>query len=474
MKQLKTRLTRFAKRQDGAVAIFFGLAAIPVILLAGASIDMISTMRFKAQLQKASDAAVLAAAVRADLPKAQRIKLARRTFAANIGSAVPAKDFKVKIGKNTVTGDIKAKAGTMFMKMIGVNDMDVAAHAVANFGQNALELALVLDNTYSMHGSKIATLRRAAKNLVRTIHASATSSGASVKIGVVPFTRYVRLPKSWKGKWWLNAPSGRTWVARTCRWRTEWDWSKSNCRTVWRTCYRDGVGYRCKSTRCDWKRSNPRRVYRCSGGYWRSYTWTGCVGSRKDPLFVTDGGYATDKVPGLHNREGHGPNTCPKEIVPLIDVNKRGIGGLISTIGRMRADGDNTYIPGGLKWGWHMLSPNEPLKEAAPYGKIKKAIVLMSDGESTVYADGRQKYHKSGGGAKSRANAVLARLCTNIKKRKIHIYTVAFQITDPATRAAMKSCATDADSHFDASDNTALLAAFDSIARKLAQVYLSE
>lgn len=474
MKQLKAMLRRFARRQDGGVAIFFGLAAVPVVLLAGASIDMISAMRFKAQLQKASDAAVLAAAARADLPKARRIELARQTFAANIGDAVPKEDFTVQIGKSTVTGDVKAKSGTMFMRMIGMNDMEVAAHAVARFGQNALELALVLDNTFSMRGSKITTLRTAAKNLVRSIHASATSSGASVKIGIVPFTRYVRLPKSYKNEWWLDAPSGRQWVARSCRWRTVWDWRKSNCRTVWTTCRRDGVSYRCKRKRCTWTRSNPRRKYECRGGYWRNYTWTGCVGSRKDPLFVTDGGYASDKVPGLHNREGYGASVCPREIVPLVEIDKKGIDGLLSTISRMKANGNNTYIPGGLKWGWHMLSPNEPLNEAAPYGKIKKAIVLMSDGENNVYADGSRKYHKDGRDAKRKANAILARLCTNIKKQKIHIYTVAFQITDADTRSAMKSCATDAGSYFDASDNAALLAAFDAIGRKLARIHLSE
>ena len=478
----RTIFTRWLKNREGNTAIIFALSAVPLILMTGGVVDMAYVYKARTQAQTASDAAVLAAAAAEDKTDAERQEIARRMFASQFDTSMLKKPLTLTISQDKGQLDVDATISvpTNFLKIISIRTMDGNIHSQVKMGSAApLEVALVLDNTYSMHGTKIESLRAAAKDMVQKLHDKAASTKTGLKIGLVPYTRYVRLDKSYRGKWWLALDEREEEVPQTnCR--DEPVTEEYNCHDEPVDCpVVDGVsqGENCTEQVCD-ERETGEVEHVCDGGYtWRK-KWTGCVASRPDPQYVTDSDYATFKVPGMHTKEdGHGPHDCPHEIVPLVDVsqdtNKQILDDVIDD---MDADGEQTYVPGGLKWGWHMLSPNEPLNEARPYDKdhVKKAIVLMTDGENTVYANGVDKLHHKGHDAKSKANAVLARLCTNIKAKGIAIYTVAFEVTDATTKNALKSCASSAGNYYDATNSADLADAFDAIGKSLISMYLAE
>jgi len=66
---------------------------------------------------------------------------------------------------------------------------------------NKLEVAMVLDNTGSMAGTKLSTLKTAASNFVDTLSSAAARSADpdAVKIGLVPFSMTVKVGSGYQG-----------------------------------------------------------------------------------------------------------------------------------------------------------------------------------------------------------------------------------------------------------------------------------
>ena len=61
-----------------------------------------------------------------------------------------------------------------------------------------------------------------------------------------------------------------------------------------------------------------------------------------------------------------------------------------------------TFIPAGLMWGWHVLSPGFPITQGTKpgdtyYDKTVKAIVLLSDGDNDVHAERNGNHNNSRG-----------------------------------------------------------------------------
>ena len=84
-----------------------------------------------------------------------------------------------------------------------------------------------------------------------------------------------------------------------------------------------------------------------------------------------------------------GPNTgCPQAILPLRNAaSKAAIKSSIDAMIAYPATG--TFIPTGLIWGWHLVSPGIPIRKASKpgdqhYDKTVKAIVLFTDGDNSV------------------------------------------------------------------------------------------
>ena len=137
-----------------------------------------------------------------------------------------------------------------------------------------------------------------------------------------------------------------------------------------------------------------------------------------------------------------------------------------------------TFIPGGLLWGWNMLTPEQPLDKAVDKATaqqlgLRKVLVLMTDGKNSVMVNSAGTNFTAVTDATA-VNKLTSDLCANIKGDGIIIYTVKFAVADAATDAMLRNCASDPSFYFTASNADQLSAAFDRIGQSLRPVRLLE
>lgn len=461
---------RFFRASDGNIALMFALALIPLLAAAGAGIDMLRAGQMRAQIAQAADAGLLAAArareLDPSLTQTQAEAVARRVFDANntSSSGFIVSQFRLLNpgGGNEYKLDLTGSIETQLIRVVGVDTIDWSLSSEAKVSPpRDLEVALILDNTYSMTGSKLAALKTAATSLVNAVMADTSNT---VKVGVVPFSQYVNVGMSRRDDAWIDVPDDYSTTTQYCR-NTYPDRTRTNCITTQETCSRtrDGITttWTCDRTRCDVDNGDP--VWVCSDRT-QNYTWRGCAGSRSSPLNAEDRDYGASPVPGLLNID------CPQEIRPLT-TNKANI---LADINSMSVQGSQTYIPTGFKFGYRLLSPDEPFTEGVPYADMArdrsiKAIVLMTDGANTKSQN--NAYH-NGSGA-SGANNLLDNQCNEAKSDGIRVYTIAFNVSDTAIRTLLEDCATGSDYYYDATDAAALSAAFQAIGASLYELALT-
>ena len=468
IKKIANWVKGFGSNTRGTVGIMLGLSAVPMMLAAGIAVDYAHGTRVKANLQAAVDNAALAAGYDTGMSDAEMLKLVKKYLKSNGANEALKSIDKVTVTRIGKTGLKVTADGTIdnyLMRIVGKNTTKIGAETYIKNNYGNLEVALVLDNTYSMSAAgKMTALKAAAHTLVNKLHDN-KGPAASLEVSLVPFAQYVNIGMSRRNAFWANVPadwdetrSGGYWhrpVTRTY-----------NCRMQTRTSVRDGV-------------SSTYQVRVCDHDYgpkeWRTYSyvkhhkWNGCVGSRNYPLNTKDVA-PNSKIPGLLDR------SCSREITTLTPSKST----ISNEIDNMNASGNQTYIPAGLMWGWRMLSNVAPLTDGVTKAKMKsdnytKAIVLMTDGENTVSPN----YPDHGIRNASEANNLTKEICENIKndgtgKEKIRVYTVTFAVTDPATKKLIRDCASNSSYYFDASDSAALAAAFEQIGKSLVTLFISQ
>ena len=485
-------------RQDrrGVTAITFALSAMVLLGATFAAVDASRIAGARTELQDALDAATLAAALKAPSSKQNgekeghgdndnnnnsRANTAGRAFLAaqlsgnatltNISSTFTPDE---EVMKGVATADVDP----VFMDLFTGSVVHLTANSEVKRGQGqTLELALVLDTTGSMAGTKIATLITASRSLATKLF---QGGGDKVKIAVIPFANYVNVGVASRTQPWANVPAdftvhhngGSYDYTPTCDPQT-CDWQSYSC-----TGYNDGVAYQ---TTC-WTPVNCRTTHLspCPGtetvyyGGWDDvYTFRGCYGSPSYPQNVRDSDLGR-QYPGFLNLD------CSRQVTPLTSST----GTVVSAINALSA-ADETYIPAGLAWGFNALSSPAPLTEGAAYDTTgpnqnpHKVLILMTDGANTklMYpVDGSHWPSPPNGARATLADTWTAELCTNIKAQNIEVYTVAFEIPagDTISRDLVRNCATDVAHYFDAADSTALTAAFEAIGEALQALHISK
>jgi len=419
-------LKRFNKSTNANVSIMFGLAAIPLIAAAGVALDFMQGSHLQSKLLLAADNAGLAAASSesSDIGVLTKIveDYVKKNGAAN-GNHTPVVVSVVLQDDGSLKVNLKTKMNTSLMRVIGRNIMDIGATSIISRQFGDMDIALVLDNTGSMNGRKLKTLKSASKDLVKSLFDSKTNDSV-VRIGVVPFSQYVNIGMKNRNASWAEIAADskvRKKVYKRGRWR--WTTVKSK--------------------------------------------WQGCVGSRNYPWNTKDE-RLSNKIPGVMQESGNSNYSCPKALTELTD-NK---GQVISAISQMKASG-TTYIPGGLMWGWRVVSAVEPFPDTLnKTRKRQRAIVLMTDGTNTR----SPSYPEHEYGNQATSDRLTAELCENVKasKENITVYTVAFEINDTKTQNLMRSCASSPSHFFDADNSAELTASFKKIAKSLAQLRIAE
>lgn len=201
-------LRQFARDQRGGVALLFGLALIPLLLGVGVAIDFGRALIVREHLQSGIDAAGLAVGSWVGLSPEDMSVKAQQYFDANFPPNAIGTVSKIDVSSSGSEILVKGSASvpTTFMKLANINSIDINAKAVVSVGMGTIEVALALDNSGSMSGSKIAALRDAASNLVDTLFTAAQYSPEPepLKISVVPFAASVNVGPQYANASWMD------------------------------------------------------------------------------------------------------------------------------------------------------------------------------------------------------------------------------------------------------------------------------
>jgi len=446
--KLLSTASKFKQDEKGNFAIIGAVTISMLIAALGVSIDLSNGYFAKQRLQDTTDAIALLAARdeiegQANLTAAAQ-KYFDLTYPGQKGTRIELESINRE--GDAVTVVASNNIDTFFAGIFGRNDLDVQVTSSAQFSNRNIDIAMVLDTTFSMTGSKLSSLKSAANNLVDTF---SDFENENLRVSVVPFAQYVNVGTSRRNANWLDVPADEVFTVQRRP-----VVSRSNCRTVTRNGSRDGVATTRQVQQCD-------RVFGQPFTETRRATWEGCVGSRQAP-YHERAEFSGRRIPGLLNNQAE----CGTEIRPLT----ANLNSVKQTIAALNADG-NTYLPAGLSWGWRALNNQEPLTEAAslPADKTDKVMILMTDGEN---------YNSKNGILHNATNRVDAdrttsRLCERIKDEDITVYTIAYEVTDTPTQNMLRNCASENTNFFNATNAQELNKAFQAIGASLNELRIT-
>jgi hypothetical protein len=215
-----------------------------------------------------------------------------------------------------------------------------------------------------------------------------------------------------------------------------------------------------------------------------------------DPLLASAGYKAPDDCAterkGTHQFTDASPYTalvnrdyrlefCPAAALRPLSAD---IGALKKTVASFKASGSTAgHI--GIQWSWYMLSQNwakalpaSAAPAAANPKKVAKYAILMTDGEfNTAFAGVSKKGATTGAqAARSRDNA--ERLCAEMRKAGIEVFTIGFMLKEANAKGVMKDCASDDTSsikhYYDTSSGAELNQAFLDIARNIERLAITK
>jgi Flp pilus assembly protein TadG len=483
---------RLWRNNRGNVALITALTAAPLCLLAGGMVDVSLFLSTKTSAQQALDAAALAAAASSATDSATLQATATQVFTANLagkaGSQATIQTFNYDSVKKQITVTANGTYTPIFSGFPGVGPTPYQVTTTTlKQTDGTLEVALVLDNTWSMSASldgtnsKLAVLKTAANNLISTI--MTTANAGNVKVGIVPYADYVNVGTANRSQPWVSVPADYSTSSGNCTTPNASDQccttatTKSVCTTTG-TCTSTTDGVVTTSSCCTaytTQTLNPP-VTTCTAAKTTvtNYTWYGCVNDQvqangsimmPDPTTPYVGTLATSQK-------------CLTAITPLTTNSTTvtaAINALVDNIGSYKPE---TYIPGGLTWGINVLSPAAPFTEGAAYdpkNKLpRKVIVLMTDGFNTEYLKSNGTLAVGTTAQEAKTYTDQQALCSYAKSKNIEIYTIGVGVTDPTGLANLQSCATDSAHYFNVQSSAGLISAFTVIAGSLQNLRISQ
>jgi len=492
-------MSTFAADRKGAAALLFAMTFIPSVIGVGLAIDYTRAQTMRQHLTQALDAAALAVGSWQGLTEAEMQQKAQAYFAANFpaGSGTTGA-LALSVNGPVISISVNGEVDTTFMKIVGIDRVNVAAHTEVTLAEKKIELVMALDNTGSMGwNGKLGGLKTAAQTLVDTLFGGEAQPDF-VKVGLVPFAAAVNIGADKLGSGWIDtaAQSPIAWEDFQPGVNVLDLYAQLTNRS-WNGCVRARAAPH--DTQDDpplagvpdtlWAPYFAPDEPDFSWLYANRYVPDGAYGGTEydyDARQRYTGKYTDYTLPGWEN-DGPDFNCRTQPVTAMTNVKTT----LDSAIAAMNASG-NTVIPAGLAWAWRLISPGEPFTEGVGYDDDQtiKAIVLLTDGQNTV-SGGLNNHNRSyysaygyarsghlgatdGSEATSQLNAKTAALCENIKAAGIRLYTVTFQLGDGATKNLMRDCATNPQMYYDSPSNSELEQVFKDIAKGLNELRLSK
>lgn len=438
-------LRQFRDDQRGAFAIMFGVIAVVLIAMGGAVVDYVSLEQARNRAQIALDAAALALQPRifekpvdrADIQQKAQALLNERLGGGRAAAQIEAVEVDVPNGSLLLRAHMDIS--TIFVSLVGVEEMSASLISEATRKQLALEVVMVLDNSSSMsQQNRITYLQNAAKCAANTLFytevvdsdfskgisqscepASDAEQIADVRIGLVPFTATVNVGSSYASADWIDR-DGLSSIAAD-----NFD-DDQNEDTPYRGPVKRLDLFASLNSNEGWRGCVEARPHKSTGSGNTLFLDTDDTPPTRndgDTLFVPffspdlpDGGnrgpnygnqnYISDtggsctRNNNLSEREkleqvckydnarvsasfSVGPNAeCT--LIPIQPLTDDPVA-VTDTIARMKASG-YTNIHEGTAWGFRVLSPTEPFSEGVDYTVTtnSKVMIIMTDGENTA------------------------------------------------------------------------------------------
>ena len=184
---------KFSKDESGAVMIFIVILFTMMLVVAGGAVDFMRQETERARLQDAVDRGSLAAASFTQQQNAQdTVKTYLDTARVPAARTVNVSLTNPTLYSQRVTTTATYTIRTFFLKIIGINTLQVAARAAAEQQRNKVEISLILDITPSMGealtgggGTKMDKLKTSAKTFIDAMLTD--SSRAVTSINLIPF-----------------------------------------------------------------------------------------------------------------------------------------------------------------------------------------------------------------------------------------------------------------------------------------------
>jgi len=245
-------LTRFRKDERGVFGVIFGIIAVVLVTLAGCVVDFSYMQTIRSRAQNALDASALALQAKMSTLTDDEIKtqaqalLTERLADSTITSEI------LSVTSNDAAGTLNLKAHirvpTIFVQLVGVRNLDASLVSEVTQNSSNLEVAIALDNTGSMGGTKIQNLIDATKTLIGLLVKDQQPPAAPTysKMALVPYSYGVNVGPTLApivrgpvtGAAGINI-SNVTWMASGCHTRsprsTRTAMPRSPLRTISRT-----------------------------------------------------------------------------------------------------------------------------------------------------------------------------------------------------------------------------------------------
>ncbi len=420
---------RFWKDRRGSVAPLAGLAAVPLIIAVGASIDYSRANAARTAFQTALDATALALSKSAASKNPAELQAAATELFNAEFHRSEVQDAAVTATYSSVNGSKLVLTGTgsipaYFVNFLHVDNIKFAAATTSTWGNTRLRVALVLDNTGSMsRDDKMTALKTASHSLLDQLKAAATTPD-DVYVSVVPFNKDVNVGASNVDQSWLR-----------------WDlWEAANG-TCSNTYYHNQSS--CASHGHTWTAA-------------AHSTWNGCVTDRDQNYDTTNDAPLAGAT--LYPAEQY--SSCPAQLMGLSNDWTS----LSSKIEDMQPNG-NTNQAIGLQMGWQSLTAAPfTIPALDPNYHYIQAIILLSDGLNT-----QDRWYSGASSIDARQETT----CDNIKAAGITIYTVQVNTGGDPTSTLLQNCASNSSKFFLLTSSTQIVATFNQIGTALSNLRLA-
>lgn len=419
------KIRQFLAAASGNISLVFALSLAPLAAGVGGALDYTRTMTIGSEIQSALDAGVLAAASLSQGGDPETVVRAyvEAAIAEHDGvieNLVVTVDSTIALNARDVTADAVVSVPTLLLPVVGIDRLTMLRASQATEQIRNLEIALVLDVSGSMSGSKIEALRDAAAEFVNVMFDA--DPGGLTSLSIIPYNGGVRLPDL------VNAQivSGGSP-------------ERSGCPEL--------------------GEDHPVSVALPANGLpWLEWR-------------------------GQEQRDGHSSSFCPEsdeasvflqqERQPLLDLIDRLDAGGNTGLDVATAWGARALDP---LWRGRLggVFPERPVDYQSE-GTLK-VLVVMTDGAATAQ---RRTYQDSDGDwqtyslySSSQARTNMAAACDAAALEGVAIYTIAFQVSGSTNRDLMRNCASQSQNYFEV-ETMDIAAAFSAIAADLNSLRLA-